>query len=213
MGINEKYYGYWDQGESYYIYFRDADSNRVKSEELFTKQIINKFNKMGLTGTLEMYYKKSLWMWTEGTYQSVYYGMSHPSPGGYKEETPVSKYFVENLEKRDIIKWTMYDTNLLIYLLILCYLMINLIKNTINIKESIFILIFLAFIGFYLLWEIKPRYIYPSYPYLLILSYLAMSKIFKEGYLKTQLKKIKKIYSSDGKHSKVSPFKPNILKI
>ncbi|MEK4045031.1 hypothetical protein NSU18_15385 [Paenibacillus sp. FSL H8-0048] len=36
----------------------------------------------------------------------------------------------------------------------------------------------LGFIGFYLLWEIKSRYLYPVYPLLLVLSYLG----FQDAY-------------------------------
>ena len=33
-------------------------------------------------------------------------------------------------------------------------------------------LVLLGFVGFYLLWEIKSRYLYPVYPLLLVLSVL-----------------------------------------
>jgi len=44
--------------------------------------------------------------------------------------------------------------------------------------EVFLILVILGFIGFYILWEIKSRYIYPVYPLLIVLSYMG----FKDTY-------------------------------
>lgn len=38
-------------------------------------------------------------------------------------------------------------------------------------------IIILGFIGFYTLWEIKPRYIYPAYPYLMLLFNYGMNRL------------------------------------
>jgi hypothetical protein len=44
--------------------------------------------------------------------------------------------------------------------------------------ETFLILVILGFIGFYILWEIKSRYIYPVYPLLVILSYMGFKDVY-----------------------------------
>ena len=44
--------------------------------------------------------------------------------------------------------------------------------------EVFLILVILGFIGFYILWEIKSRYIYPIYPLLIVLSYMGFKDVY-----------------------------------
>lgn len=176
MSIGKDTFGYWDGGESYKIYLSDCKGNKEASEKVFKEKIKQKVKEMGILGFTEMYFKKSLWLWTEGTYQCLYYGMSHTQPGGYSYEIPVSKFFVENLKRREYINWILYATNYLINIVILIALIMSIRKN--KYKFSLFVIIILGFIGFYLLWETKPRYIYLCYPYLILLSYASLRKVF-----------------------------------
>lgn len=46
-------------------------------------------------------------------------------------------------------------------------------------EETSLILVILGFIAFYLLWEIKSRYIYPVYPLLIVLSYMGFKDFYE----------------------------------
>lgn len=64
--------------------------------------------------------------------------------------------------------------------LMYCFIFIRLIY-AIKVKrfdEVLLVLVILGFVGFYILWEIKSRYIYPVYPLIIILSYMG----FKDAY-------------------------------
>jgi len=65
------------------------------ANRLYYRGIRQKIKEYGLLGIANIYFKKLVWLWTEGTYQSVYLGMSHRSPGGYMKETAVSRFLNE----------------------------------------------------------------------------------------------------------------------
>jgi 4-amino-4-deoxy-L-arabinose transferase-like glycosyltransferase len=179
MGLTKTYFGYWDQGESYYLYVREASGNKKEANRIYYKGIKHKIREYGWSEVAKIYFKKLVWLWTEGTYQSVYLGMSHSSPGGYTEETAVSRFFEQNLENRGFIKLPMYFGNLISLLAVFIFLAFIILSRKwelIN-TEMILILILLFFILFYLLWEVKPRYIYPAYPYILLLSFVSTIKL------------------------------------
>ncbi len=181
IGLTDKYFGYWDQGESYSMYTNDANWNKKEANKLYIKGLQNKINAYQPRGIATIYYKKLVWLWTEGTYQSVYLGMSHSAPGGYREETWVSKYFEQNLKQREFFKTPMYYWNLLS--LISIFLFIGYIICTrkwfLLHKEMILALILLSFIFFYLLWEVKPRYIFLVYPYLQLLAFISIINLIE----------------------------------
>jgi hypothetical protein len=181
MGFNNKYFGYWDQGESYWMYARDAKWNKNEAAKLYVTSIENKITDYGPEEIANLYYKKLVWLWSEGTYQSIYLGMGHTNPGGYLKITPVSKYFEENLTRREIFKTPMYFINIVSLITIFIFITYVLITRKWQLieKEMLFVLIILFFMFFYLLWETKPRYIYPIYPYLLLLSYISVIKLNK----------------------------------
>lgn len=180
MGLTEKYVGYWDQGESYWIYPHEAKWNKKEADHLYRIGIKYKITEHGWVGVANIYLKKIVWLWTEGTYQSVYLGMSHSSPGGYVEKTPVSNFFEADLKRREIFKVPMYFQNTIFLISIFTFL-IHIIyrkKWTLLKKETILIITITAFIVFYLIWEVKPRYLYPVYPYLILLSFISLINIF-----------------------------------
>ncbi len=181
LGLNETYFGYWDQGESYSIYANDADWKKEKANSIFVENIKDKLNSYGIQGTLGIYFKKLVWLWTEGTYQSVYLGMSHSSPGGYVAETPISRTFDEHENYREIFKTPMYFANLASLVIIFLFLAIEIYRGRWRVfdKEIILILIILSFILFYLIWEVKPRYIYPVYPYLLLMGFVCGRRLLE----------------------------------
>ncbi|MMZ68240.1 hypothetical protein D1872_308990 [compost metagenome] len=60
--------------------------------------------------------------------------------------------------------------NVLIYVFVLVRLIGGIRAKRYD--EVSLILVILGFIGFYLLWEIKSRYLFPVYPLLLVLAYM-----------------------------------------
>lgn len=187
MGINKDKLGFWDDFQSYNIYQRDGSYNKEKSAELFKKAIEKKLSSISLKDLSSMYYKKIIWTWTEGTYQVERYGIGVQNSrdqgqkmgmvmGGYSYDTFATELFKGASKYRSGLLWILYVMNFLMY----CFIFIRLISG-IKVKkyEEVFlILIILGFIGFYVLWEIKSRYIYPVYPLLIILSYMG----FKDTY-------------------------------
>lgn len=180
MGLNKAYFGYWDQGESFYLYAKDAFWNKKEAKKIYYENIRHKIKEYGFLVIANIYFKKLVWLWTEGTYQSVYLGMSHGSPGGYIKETKISHFFDEKVERRDTLKTVMYFENLIMLVIIFIFINFVVLNRRWELLETemILILILLSFILFYLLWEIKPRYIYPVYPYILLLSGVSGVKLF-----------------------------------
>ncbi|MGB9707706.1 MAG: hypothetical protein ACPL1D_03060, partial [Microgenomates group bacterium] len=184
IGLTEAYFGYWDQGESYYMYVRNASGNKQKANKIYYQNIKRKIREYGALRIASIYFKKLVWLWTEGTYQSIYLGMSHSQPGGYIEKTKVSDFFEKRIENRDPLKIIMYFENLISLLIIFLFISFTILKkkwSLIN-TEMILILILLTFVFFYLLWEVKPRYIYPAYPYILLLSFVSVVKLVNGWY-------------------------------
>lgn len=189
MGINKDKFGFWDDMKSYNIYQVKGNYNKEKSTELFKEEIENKLSKMTFSEIVEMYYKKVLWTWTEGTYQVERYGIGDSGAGssgqgkgrgmitsGYSYDTFATDLFKGDSIYRSGLLWILYVTNFLMYCFVLARL-INGIRSK-KYEEVFFILVILGFIGFYILWEIKSRYIYPVYPLLIVLSYMGFKDVY-----------------------------------
>lgn len=188
MGINQETFGFWDNRESYSIYQNDAQYNKAESTELFKASIRSKLSEASAGDLVKMYYKKLIWTWTEGTYQMERYGIGNDgsSSGGggrmnfvmdrYMYATFASDLFNGGSGYRTGLIWLMYTVNIVMYACILVRLVGSIRAK--RYAETPLILVILGFIGFYLLWEIKSRYIYPVYPLILVLSYMG----FKDAY-------------------------------
>ncbi|MEK3712796.1 glycosyltransferase family 39 protein [Paenibacillus sp. FSL R7-0333] len=187
MGINLETLGFWDDRESYNIYQQEAGYNKAESVELFKASIRSKLSGATLTELAEMYYKKLVWTWTEGTYQMERYGIGNEaaSSGGgrggmvmghYSYSTAASRLFEGDSMYRSGLLWALYVQNFLMYVFILIRLIRGLRAK--RYAETPLLLVILGFIGFYLLWEIKSRYLYPVYPLLLVLSYLGVQDVY-----------------------------------
>ena len=134
---------------------------------------------------LKMYYKKLVWTWTEGTYQIDRYGIGVTASfdrrgnrllGGYCYNNMATDLLKEDSAIRSYLLFMLYITNFLKY----CFIFIRAINSirTRSFSELLLVLVILGFIAFYLLWEIKSRYIYPVYPMLIILSYLGLKDVY-----------------------------------
>lgn len=180
MGLNLDTFGFWDNRASYSIYQNDANYNKAEASVLFKESIQNKLSAASFGDLVNMYYKKVVWTWTEGTFQLDRYGIGNQGSeggrrmggiaGSYSYTTFATERFTGDSSYRSGLLWIVYTISFLMYAFILVRL-IGGLKNK-RFDEVFLILIILGFIGFYFLWEIKARYIYPVYPLLIILSYM-----------------------------------------
>ncbi len=171
MGMNEDRFGYWDNSFSYNIYLREGQQNKEKSAQIYTELIKKNLSGERLLKTAKIYTKKNLWLWTEGTYQAEYYGIGS---WGYLYPTFASRFFENNTTARDWVRWIMHSINYLMLFLAL-YGLASSVREKKTYPLILPAIILLGFIGFYTLWEIKPRYIYPAYPYLMLMFYYGLS--------------------------------------
>ncbi len=195
MGINMMRLGFFDHKKSYNIYEKKAEYDKERSKKLFMEEIRRKLQEASFKDMVGMYYKKILWTWTEGTYQIDRYGLGvDPESvkdknvsvmGGYDYQTSATELFNRDNRYRGLLLWSLYGINFLIY----CFMMIRLFNcmRSKRFDEVLLIIVLLGFIGFYILWEIKSRYIYPVYPILIILSYQGYTNVY--DYIKNRNKK------------------------
>lgn len=182
MGMNEERSGYWDNGASYDIYLREGKMNKEKSAEIYSELIRKNLQGERLLKTAKVYVKKNLWLWTEGTYQAEYYGIGS---WGYLYPTFATRFFEHNTAARDWVRWVMHAANFLLLLLSL-YGLAGTIREKKTYPLILPVIILLGFVGFYTLWEIKPRYIYPIYPYLILMFYYGLSRVVSRFFRDTR---------------------------
>lgn len=186
MGINQSTFGFWDNRQSYNIYQRQAGYDKEKSTELFKAEISRKLSEASSGDLVKMYYKKLVWMWTEGTYQMERYGIGNGSStigrgmgsvgDRYSYTTFATELFKGDSNARVGLTWGMYAMNILMYGFMLIRLIGGLRAG--RFTETPLVLVILGFIGFYLLWEIKSRYLFPVYPLLLVMSYMGFKDMY-----------------------------------
>ncbi len=188
MGINLQRFGFWDNMESYVIYQREADYNKAKSAELYKQSIEQKLSAATPLQLVEMYYKKLIWTWTEGTYQLERYGIGTDGTGAdglrmrgimgsYSYTNPIITLFAGNSPYRIGTLWITYTISFLMYVFMLIRLLGSVRAK--RYEEVSLVLVILGFIGFYLLWEIKSRYVFPIYPLLILLSYMGFRDVYE----------------------------------
>jgi hypothetical protein len=187
MGTNMNRFGFWDNQQSYKIYQIQGNYNKEISTELFKESIENKLSNATFSDLIGMYYKKITWAWTEGTYQIDRYGIGDEASssrrgimnsitGGYSYTTFATDLFKGDSKYRNGLLWISYVTNFLMYCLIFIRLVSGIRVKRFN--EVFLILVILGFIGFYILWEIKSRYLYTVYPLLIVLSYMGFKDVY-----------------------------------
>ncbi len=186
MGVNQSTFGFWDNRQSYNIYQRQAGYNKEKSTELFKEEISRKLSEAEAGDLLRMYAKKLVWTWTEGTYQMERYGIGNGSStfgrgmgavgDKYSYTTFATELFKGDSHARVGLIWAMYAMNILMYGFILVRLIVGLKSG--RFAETPLVLAVLGFIAFYLLWEIKSRYLFPIFPLLLVMSYMGFKDMY-----------------------------------
>ncbi|NMA64934.1 MAG: glycosyltransferase family 39 protein [Clostridiaceae bacterium] len=176
IGMGQRKFGYWDDSFSYSKYFNEGEWNKEKSSEIYKSLIKKNIESNGISGIANTYLKKNIWLWTEGTYQAEYYGIGS---WGYLYTTSATKLVENNRFLRDQVRWLLHGSNFLLLFLSLTGLIDSIFRK--NIYPLILpVISILGFVGFYTIWEIKPRYIFPCYPYLILLSYYGLTIIYEK---------------------------------
>jgi hypothetical protein len=174
MGMNEEKFGYWDDSASYNIYFYHCECSKSKSEQAYRLLIKEKLRNKGLLNLAKVYLKKNVWLWTEGTYQAEYYGVGS---WGHLYSTVATINLDSSVLFRDSIRWALHVLNTIMLSLIFAGLLYCIGKK-VSYRLLLPAIVVIGFIGFYTVWEIKPRYIYPIYPYLILMAYQGLDTLF-----------------------------------
>jgi len=162
MGINEEEFGFQDG---------------THSSEWTLDDCVEKYKEIGLVGVLKIFAKKELWMWSEGTYQAQRYGFGD-SVAEYERENFITKDLrgIDNSNIRNMIE-RISKGQYYIYMLLAFIGMINLRKDT---RYMILFYLICGFFFFYLIWEIKSRYIYSLYPVFMVFAYTGLRQIINK---------------------------------
>ena len=173
MGMDDEKIGYWDDSYSLNIYIKQGNYDKEKSRQIYRTLISKKLKEKGLINLAKVYIKKNIWLWTEGTYQAEYYGVGS---WGHLYSTIATDRLDNSVYFRDSLRWLLHVINILMFSLIFIGLLES-IRKKVSYQLLLPVIAVIGFIGFYTLWEIKPRYIYPIYPYLILMAYQGLSTL------------------------------------
>ncbi len=164
MGINEKEFGFQDQSHS--VNWRPND-------------IINRVKELGPKRLAKLLVKKEYWLWTEGTYQVERYAFGAGGNNVYYYETPLTSKLLnpETSKIRKALDYIMKGQYFVIALLALIGIISKEKDEEIKNKRDLLLYFIIGMGCFYLIWEIKSRYIYCLYPVFLILATNGIYKI------------------------------------
>ncbi len=152
MGINESEFGFQDNNHSFDITFLDC---------------VNRYKEYGPLKVITILCKKTFWVWGEGSYQSGRYGFGYLN-NPYEYATFVTEKISESPDRKIRIV-----SNILIrsqYLFYMLFALIGTLKAQKKHEFSVLFYIICGFFAFYLIWEIKSRYLYGLYPIFLLLA-------------------------------------------
>lgn len=166
IGINENKFGFMDG---------DFDVNRSLSD------VIDRMKEYGAMTMTEIYMKKNLWIWGEGTYQSSRYAFGLDSED-YREKyayaTPITPYVMSSEQdgRKFITAFCRIE-----YLSFAAMMLISVYQQRKNISTSrIFLLVFLCTIGILTFYEMKSRYILHCFPLMIMMALQYQSDSVKE---------------------------------
>lgn len=171
--------GYWDGGRNCAIFVRTFKCEPKEASKFFIQDILDKYRETGRLKTLRAYAKKTFWLWTEGTYSVNFYGLSQAvKADGFKlYTTPLIQYIEpQDTTVRRSLEWLLHSYNWLLLLLTVFYLVISVKRK--DYSMELFVYVIFMYIGFYLVWEIKSRYLFGLYPIFLLMAYESLTFIY-----------------------------------
>lgn len=166
MGVNEAEFGFQDNTHSSDVTLWDC---------------IARYREYGLVKVIRIFAKKTFWIWGEGTYQAGRYGYGYLN-NEYSYETFITKLLSGSSDRKlRVITNTIIRAQ---YLMIMLLSVVGSIRVRKKNEFSLYFFIICGFFLFYLIWEIKSRYLYSIYPILLLLAMYGIEtlRIIKKGY-------------------------------
>lgn len=159
MGINKEEFGFQDGSH---------DVNRSMAD------VMNRLESYSIKDILNIGVKKTFWTWTEGTYQAERYAFGEGVENEldkFEYVTPVTS-FIKNPDSKvySILETIMRAQ----YLIFAIMAFIGAFKVRKDKRWDTIILLFIGYFLFYLLWEIKSRYIFSLYPFMIIFAWRAL---------------------------------------
>jgi len=137
--------------------------------------VIGKVKNYTFNDYISIIFKKTFWIWSEGTYQSERYAFSYN--GQWQYET----FFVNCVADNSVFRDTL---NSLIRGQYFAYIMLSILgiyqSDTKNNMLTILKIIVVGFLAFYIVWEIKSRYLYPIYPIICMFSASGLELFLKK---------------------------------
>lgn len=179
LGLNPMTLGFQDGGQSFELFYQ-VHQNKDIAVRLYKEGIQQRFFDNGLIGNISLVIKKFVWTWTEGTYQMERYGFGYGNKLEYS--TFLSKLIEDNAILRSIINRIMHVYNLVL-LALACVGLRRLNKNSDDLV-IVLLLMISGILAFYIIWEIKSRYIFVIWPYMYILSFFGASCLIEKIELK-----------------------------
>lgn len=163
MGINEEEFGFQDG---------------THSSDWTWKDCVDKYKEMGWERVTVTLVKKEVWMWSEGTYQAQRYGFGD-AWAAYNHENFITKELrdVEGSQIRNILN-IITKGQYYVYMVLALIGLLSLRKQQ---KYSLFLYVICGMTCFYLIWEMKSRYIYSLYPLFLLFAYFGWLEMKKWG--------------------------------
>lgn len=164
MGMNETEFGFQDGSHS-----TKWTGGDVK----------NRILELGPKRLLKLFAKKEFWLWTEGTYQVERYAFGIGDNEQFFYDTPITKKLAD-VEKSNLRKTLDYFMKGQYFVTIALALIDMVIKDEweeTKKKKDVLLYIIIGLFCFYLIWEIKSRYIYCLYPIFLILASSGINKM------------------------------------
>ena len=176
--------GYWTGYEILDIFKNDNLSSQEKTQ-MYIDNINVLLENMGFEGFIELLGRKMHYLFGEGTYQIVLYGLGEEETGLYNGIGAwfYPTFITELLKNGSTLKNNLVDYAYTMNMFMMGLSIVSIIKNIK--KKNVMITFFAGLIAFYCLWEIKARYIFsllPIYIFLVsdVLSSLLNIKLFNK---------------------------------
>lgn len=161
MGLNEAEFGFQDGSHA---------------TNWTAKDVIDRMVELGPIRLLKLLAKKEYWLWTEGTYQAERYSFGVGTKEQFYYDTFLTQqlYDVEDSDFRNGLDYVMKGQYFCIALLA-CIDLWG--KEMHKHKKDLLLYTIVGIFCFYLIWEIKSRYIFCLYPIFLVMATNGMQKI------------------------------------
>ena len=168
--------GRWNNDNNKIVKETGYDKN--KATDLIFAKLSDKLVEKGPIQSVVDYYDKMMYLWSDGSFEAEFYGMPTGKASKnfkYLYQTPISKYINQNQDFTLILQWIFKYSYLWLLIFASAYLIFTIKRKKFEFEIGVYLIG--GFILFYLFWEIKIRYIFGVYPFLLIIALAGLSEV------------------------------------